>query len=326
MKNINPTNRQGFTLIELLVVVAIIGILASMLMPALAAAKTKASRVKCANNMKQYGQVFNGFASDNKHRLPWLLTERDGANVYGVVDMRADKGKNNNGMQKQGGHWTHAHTTTRLWNAVDLGKQGLRTVKMLASPLDPDAKLANDAEFLKLTTKGKAKKGVYGGGFATASTKAGKANQANAMHVNAQSYAIHLGSDVQKSRTILAVTRNMWGSGGISTKYPGGTLKKGAVTHDRALNTGVKDQNIRFIGVGWNNPTQLAKAFFWNSTMAKMAANEGTVAVVDGSAESINDARLLELAGAHHNEKGGITSQTGKVLTRPTQKKQPKNY
>ncbi len=78
MKNMRHYSLRGFTLIELLVVIAIIGILAGLLLPALARARERAKRIQCASQMRQVSLGVRMWADDNDGRTPWTVDVANG--------------------------------------------------------------------------------------------------------------------------------------------------------------------------------------------------------------------------------------------------------
>ena len=78
-------HKKAFTLIELLVVIAIIAILAAMLLPALAAAKRKAQRINCVNNLHQVNLAFKTWEGDNGDRYPMAVSTAKGGAMENVL-------------------------------------------------------------------------------------------------------------------------------------------------------------------------------------------------------------------------------------------------
>ena len=81
--------RQCFTLVGLLIIIAVLGILAAMLIPALVSAKGKSKRIQCVNNLKQDGLAFRLWEGDNGDKYPMAVSTNKGGTMEYAEDGNA---------------------------------------------------------------------------------------------------------------------------------------------------------------------------------------------------------------------------------------------
>ena len=325
----NTKSKRGFTLIALLVVIAIIGILASMLLPTLAKAKKKANRLKCSSQVGQIAKAFTSSANDQEGYFQWEMTETD-------LNYIADTANEELGIVSQGminrGHpgpktqyhynWAMFKHIEYLWINPSV-RSSLDTSRMLHSPSDPKTKRNNALD----QKNGKLSNGRWCGQ---------KMRTRYKVNTNAQSYSIHPGGDSQNGNKILVTTHNLMGdtsAAGYQANASYLMMRNRREFFDQGIwlsasqlgkKNGDGNEYVSFVGP--TTPGKWVRTTSSNGRNKKsfdvkkqraisgLDAGQGQVALSDGSVNMTDNSGLQSAVKEHAEATGGVNSNRSEVL------------
>ena len=290
--------KKAFTLIELLVVIAIIGILASMLLPALAKAKNKANRVKCANNLSTLAKTYQTFSSDIEGSSPHyaaILTD--------------------NNLCRQMGYMNHHDPVCNRWLSAFEVRKTLVSHMAVASPLDQKV-------VARLRRHRQKTFDEYGN----------QPGQYVNWHPHLKSYALANGGDVKVDQTVAFVTRNLVAASEDERKNYVKT--HGARNHDRIWRYPAGDWpqfhwgSYRTHGVSNLRTTggQFDADFYGpgnqNFSMTGFGAGDGNWALAGGAAAQGTGTEMsdqLRAADDQQDQGDSLVSKLNLIVIRPAQ-------